>query len=125
MDTKGEYSAGEGVVTQAELAGFNPETFNTGLSYTYRSLDVQVKLIHRGEVLGTFNADPAARLYRFSRTNVNLNLKYNWKPWLGFYVDVINVFDASLQNNYMYIRDRVRQTQVFTPAIKAGFVGRF
>jgi len=38
---------------------------------------------------------------------------------------VINVFDGSLQDNYMFIPDRVRQTQVFTPAIKAGIVGRF
>ena len=125
MDTKGQYTATGGVVTQGELAGFNPETFNTGLSYAYRKLDVQVKAIYRGEVLGTFSENPAARLYRYARTNVDLNLKYNWKPWLGFYVDVINVFDGSLQDNYQYIRDRVRQTQVFTPAIKAGFVGRF
>lgn len=125
METKGQYTATGGVVTKAELAGFNPETFNTGLSYAYRAIDVQVKMIYRGEVLNTFNANPAARLYRYARTNVDINLKYNWKPWMGFYVDVINVFDGSLQDNYMYIRDRVRQTQVFTPAIKAGIVGRF
>jgi hypothetical protein len=38
---------------------------------------------------------------------------------------VINVFDGSLQDNYIYIPDRVRQTQVYTPAIKMGISGRF
>jgi len=125
METEGEYTAGAGVVGTAELAGFQPETFNTALSYTYRALDVQVKMIYRGEVLGTYNANPALRLYRYSRVNWDLNLKYNWKPRMGFFMDVINVFDGSLQDNYMFIRDRVRQTQVFTPAIKAGITGRF
>lgn len=125
METKGQYTATGGVVTQGELAGFNPTTFNTGLSYAYRALDVQVKMIYRGEVMGTYSADPASRLIRYARTNFDLNVKYNWKPWLGFYVDVINVFDGSLQDNFQFIKDRVRQTQVFTPAIKAGITGRF
>jgi hypothetical protein len=75
--------------------------------------------------MGTYSADPASRLIRYARTNFDLNVKYNWKPWLGFYVDVINVFDGSLQDNFQFIKDRVRQTQVFTPAIKAGITGRF
>ena len=77
------------------------------------------------EHLAGASGNPAARLYRFPRTNVDVSLKYNWKPWLSFYIDGINIFDGSLQNNYVYIPDRVRQTQVYTPAVKAGFSGRF
>jgi TonB-dependent receptor len=125
VESSGQYTATGGTVTNAELANFVPETINAGVSYTYRSWDVQVKMVYRGVVLGTFNANPAARLYRIPRENVDINLRYKWKPWLGFYVDVINVFDGSLQDNYIYIPDRVRQTQVYTPAIKMGISGRF
>lgn len=125
MDTRGEYTAGGGVVTQGELALFQPESFNTGLSFTHRALDVQIKAIYRGEMLNTFNANVASRLYNYSRTNIDLNLKYNWKPWMGFFVDVINVFDGSSADAFLYVPNRNRFTMVYTPAIKAGISGRF
>jgi iron complex outermembrane recepter protein len=125
MDTKGEYSPGGGIVTQAQLAGFTPRTFNTGLSYTYRKFDAQVKLVYRAKTLGTFNANPAAQLWRFPRKNVDLSFKYNWRPWMSFYADVINVFNGSLQDNFIFVRDRVRQTQIYSTSVKAGVSGRF
>ncbi|MEY4938295.1 MAG: hypothetical protein RIQ93_30 [Verrucomicrobiota bacterium] len=125
MDTRGEYTATGGVVTKGELALFQPESFNTGLSYAHRGLDVQIKAIYRGEMLNTYNANAASRLYNYSRTNIDLNLKYSWKPWMTFFVDVINLFDGSSADAFVYVPDRNRYTMVYTPAIKAGISGRF
>lgn len=125
LDSKGQYNPADGIVTGNVLVGFTPTTFNAGLSYAYGAWDVRVKANYRSNPLVTYNANPTARVYRFPRTVFDLNVKYAWRPWLSFYVDVINVFDASLQDSYVYIRDRVRITSVYTPAVKAGISGRF
>jgi len=38
---------------------------------------------------------------------------------------VINVFDDPIANAFVYVPERTRYNQVFTPAIKAGVSGRF
>jgi TonB-dependent receptor len=125
LESRGNYSAGGGTQTNAEIAGFMPETFNASLSYAHRAWEVQVKYTHRAQNLRDFNANPLLRLYYYSRKNVDLNVKYKWRTWATLFVDVINVFDDPLANAFIYVPERVRLNQVFTAAVKAGISGRF
>jgi TonB-dependent receptor len=125
LESRGNYTAGGGATTGAELAGFMPETFNASLSYRMRSLDVQVKYTYRAENLRDFTANPFNRVYYYAKKNIDLNLKYSWRPSLSFFADVINIFDDPIANAFINTRYRTRYNQVFTPAIKAGVTGRF
>ncbi len=125
LESRGNYTSSSGTMTGAELAGFMPETFNAGVSYTLRAWDAQVKYTYRAENLRDYNANPLLRVYYYSKKNVDINLKYRWHPRLTLFVDVINVFDDPIANAFIYVNSRTRYNQVFTPAIKAGLSGRF
>ena len=125
IESRGNYTSSGGTQTGAEIAGFMPETFNASLSYSLRAWDVQVKYTYRAENLRDFNVNPLLRVYYYSKKNVDLNLKYRWHPRLTLFVDVINVFDDPIANAFIYVPERLRFNQVFTPAIKAGISGRF
>ncbi len=125
IKTRGNYTSAGGTQTGAEIAGFMPETFNASLSYTWRRFDAQVKYTHRAQNLRDFNANPLLRVYYYSKQNVDLNLKWRWHPRLTFFADVINVFDDPIANAFIYVPQRVRFNQVFTPAIKTGLSGRW
>ena len=125
IESRGNYASSSGTQTGAQIAGFMPETFNAGVSYTLRAWDLQVKYTHRAQNLRDYNANPLLRVYYYSKKNVDLNLKYKWRPWLTLFVDVINVFDDPIANAFVYVPERTRYNQVFTPAIKAGVSGRF
>jgi iron complex outermembrane recepter protein len=125
LESMGNYSASGGTTTGAELAGFMPETFNAGITYALRSWDVQVKYTYRAENLRDYSANPLSRIYYYSKKNVDLNIKYKWHPRLTVFVDVINVFNDPIANAFVYVNERTRYNQVFTPAIKAGVSGRF
>jgi hypothetical protein len=88
-------------------------------------LDVQVKYTYRAENLRDFTANPFNRVYYYAKKNIDLNLKYSWRPSLSFFADVINIFDDPIANAFINTRYRTRYNQVFTPAIKAGVTGRF
>jgi len=125
LESKGNYTATGGNQTGAEIAGFMPETFNAALSYSHRAWDVQVKYTHRSENLRDYNANPLLRVYYYSKKSVDLNLKYKWHPRFTVFLDVINLFDDPIANAFIYINQRTRLNQVFTPAIKAGVSGRY
>jgi iron complex outermembrane recepter protein len=125
LESRGNYSSSSGTQTNAEIAGFMPETFNASLAYAYRAWDLQVKYTYRAQNLRDFNTNPLLRVYYYSKKNVDLNLKYKWRPWASIFVDVINVFNDPIADAFIYVPQRVRFNQVFTPAIKAGISGRF
>jgi iron complex outermembrane recepter protein len=125
IESRGNYTSSGGTQTGAEIAGFMPETSNASVFYAYRAWDVQVKYTYRADNLRDFNANPLLRVYYYSKKNVDLNLKYKWHPRLTLFVDVINIFDDPIANAFIYVKERLRFNQVFTPSIKAGISGRF
>ena len=125
IESRGNYSASGGTQTNAQIAGFMPETFNASVSYVNRTWDLQIKYTHRAQNLRDYNANPLLRVYYYSKKSVDLNLKYKWHARLTLFADVINVFDDPIANAFIYVPQRVRYNQVFTPAIKAGVSGRF
>ncbi len=125
IKSRGNYSSATGTQTGAEIAGFMPETFNAGLTYAYRAWEAGIKYTYRAQNLRDYNANPLARVYYYSKKNVDLNLKYKWHPRLTLFVDVINLFDDPIANAFIYVPHRTRYNQVFTTAIKAGVSGRW
>lgn len=125
IKSRGNYTSTGGTQTGAEIAGFMPETFNAGLTYAYRAWEAGIKYTYRAQNLRDFNANPLQRVYYYSKKNVDLNLKYKWHPRLTLFVDVINIFDDPISNAFIYVPQRTRYNQVFTPAIKAGVSGRW
>jgi TonB-dependent receptor len=125
LESEGNYTSAGGTQTGSEIAGFMPETFNASITYAYRAWEAQVKYTYRAENLRDYNANPLLRVYYYSKKNVDLNLKYKWHPRLSLFVDVINIFDDPIANAFVYVNNRTRFNQVFTPSIKAGVSGRF
>jgi iron complex outermembrane recepter protein len=126
LESEGNYTAGGGVTTGAELAGFVPETVNVALTYALQPWEVQLKYSYRSALLGSFNANPVLRLNRFSRKTVDLSLKYTFDRRISLFTDVLNLLDDPMLDNYGYTKSRIRQTQVFKgPSIKAGISGSF
>ena len=103
LESRGNYSVYGRTTTGAELAGFMPETFNAGISYTLRAWDVQVKYTHRAQNLRDYRRESGDAVYYYSKKNVDLNLKYKWHPRLTLFVDVINVFDDPIANAFIYV----------------------
>ena len=95
------------------------------MSYAHRAWEAQVKYTYRAQYLRDHNTNPLLRVYYYSKKNVDLNLKYKWHPRLTLFADVINVFDDPIANAFVFVKQRVRLNQIFTPAIKAGLTGRF
>jgi iron complex outermembrane receptor protein len=125
LESEGNYTSASGTQSGAEIAGFMPETFNAGVTYAYRAWEAGVKYTYRAQNLRDYNANPLLRVYYYSKKNVDLNLKYKWHPRLTLFVDVINIFDDPIANAFIYVPQRTRFNQVFTPAIKAGVSGRW
>ncbi len=125
LESRGNYSSARGTESGGDIAGFMPETVNAGLSYAYKAWDVQVKYNYRARNLRDYNANPLLRVHYYSKKNVDINLKYKWHPRLTLFVDVINIFDDPIANAFIYVPERPRLNQVFTPSIKAGVSGRW
>ncbi len=125
LKSLGNYTATGSTQSGAELPGFMPETFNGSVSYAHRAWEAQVKYTYRAQNLRDYNTNPLLRVYYYSKKNVDLNLKYKWHPRLTLFADVINVFDDPIANAFVFVKQRVRLNQIFTPAIKAGLTGRF
>ena len=125
LKSLGNYTATGSTQSGAELPGFMPETFNGSVSYAHRAWEAQIKYTYRAQNLRDYNTNPLLRVYYYSKKNVDLNLKYKWHPRLTLFADVINVFDDPIANAFVFVKQRVRLNQIFTPAIKAGLTGRF
>ena len=69
-------------------------------------------------------AGSGANLYTEARTVVNLSLAYQWRPSVGFSVDVGNVFNEG-QRWYRGIPDQMAQTYIPGTTITVGVGGRF
>jgi TonB-dependent receptor len=125
LEARGDYGAPGTTRTSGELPGFIPRLANVGLSYTYRAWDIRLKMNYRGTTLNTYNANPAAQWWRLPVTQYDASFKYNLRPWLSLYADVINVFNTPLLDTYVYVPNRHRWHQDYNMALKAGVSGRF
>lgn len=95
MNVAGNYAGGN-VTARAptsEVAGFNPETGNAGLSYIKNKITVRVQLNHHGRYLTGFSTIRSALTYSRSRNVVDVKTAFQISRNFSAYLDVVNVFE--------------------------------
>jgi len=69
-------------------------------------------------------ATPGLNIYRYSFKTLNVGVGYQWKPSLGFSIDIANIFNEP-QELYMGTKDRLRQNITNFVTVAIGVNGRF
>jgi iron complex outermembrane recepter protein len=124
IDTHG-LRGGNRYLTSREVAGFIPHAANAALRWNYRGFRAQLLYNFTGEYITSFNAtNPALSIYRYSMKTLNVGIGYQWKPSLGFSVDIANVLNEP-QQFYMGNKDRFRQHIENFVTVAIGMNGRF
>ena len=124
IDTHG-LRGGTRYLTSREVTNFIPHAANAALRWNYRGFRAQLLYNFTGEYISTFNAtNPALNIYRYSMKTLNVGVGYQWKPSLGFSVDIANVFNEP-QQLYMGTKDRLRQNITNFVTVAIGMNGRF
>lgn len=82
--------------SESSFNAFTPESLNWGVSYSRRPITAMAKWNYRGK--RRLGAQPALGPNAFEwdgrRLTLDLNLEYQYKPWLQFYAAAQNVFNA-------------------------------
>ncbi|MES2692964.1 MAG: TonB-dependent receptor [Verrucomicrobiota bacterium] len=119
--TRGTFA---GTVVVDKLNEFTPVLANVGLSYIRSRFTLRAQLNHEGRRLTSYNVNPGQWVFREPRNTVDFSIKYGWRPNLGFYVDVFNVFN---EKNYLYqgIGTRPTNSQYYGTRLNGGVTGRF
>ena len=120
LKTAGTY---DGTVVLHDIAGFVKRSGNLGLSYIH-GFTIRTSLNHVGRTMTSFNNNPAQRQFLEPRSTVDVSLKYAYRPQLGFFADVSNVFNEK-SFTYMGLGYRPVNTQVYGARMTAGISGSF
>jgi TonB-dependent receptor len=125
LESEGNYSGPGTVVSDAELENFVPRTANVGISYIGHNWTLRAQMNYTGVHLDSFNADASRRQYIFENYPIDLNLRYDFSPRLGVFVDVINVFNEPTNHEYTFTEYRRSRNDLYTTMWKMGISGRF
>ncbi len=117
--TTGTYDAGAG-----ELANFVPTTWNVGLSYAFRRLQLRVAYNRTSAYLITYNATPRNATRQTASGNLGVNLTAKVTPWLNASVDVFNLLN-DWPDNYSVEPNRITVSEVYGTRVTFALSGRF
>lgn len=94
MDIEGNYAAGNAIslAPTSEVAGFNPETANFGVSYIKNRVTVRLQYNHYGRFLTGFSLTQSALTYSRARDVIDIKTAYQFSRNFSAYLDVVNVF---------------------------------
>jgi TonB-dependent receptor len=107
-----------------EIAGFTPRSANASLTYTYRRFTGRVTSSYTGQVITSYSANVANRVYRKPMTTTNVNLTYRLHRHANLFCDVSNLLEKG-PSFYRYVPERVRETRFLPSAITLGVNGQF
>ncbi len=114
-------------LTRREVTNFIPHTANATLTWRHRSgFSARALYNFTGEHITSLSAvtTPGLNQYRHSFKTLNLGMSYQWKPTLGFSLDIANVLNEP-QQLYMGTKDRLRQSITNFVTVAVGVNGRF
>jgi TonB-dependent receptor len=124
LRTRGNFG-GAGIRATGQVAGFIPRAGNASLTWRYRKFGTRLVMNRTGEYIRNYTAaGSGANQFTRERTIVNAGLAYQWRPTLGFSLDVQNVFNEP-QVWYRGIADNVSQVFIPGPTVTLGVSGRF
>lgn len=122
LETEGDF--GGTYRTTKEITGFTPRSANASVMYTYRKFSTRVTTSWTGQIITTYSATEANRIYRKPITITNVNLTYRWRPYATFFCDVSNVFETG-PSFFRYVPGRVREMRFMPSAVTFGVNGTF
>ena len=126
IDTHG-LRGGTRYLTSREVTGFIPRTANVTLAWRHRSgFSARALYNVTGEHITTLSnvATPGLNIYRYSFKTLNLGVSYQYRPSLGFSIDVANALNEP-QELYMGTKDRLRDSITNFVTVAIGVNGRF
>ncbi len=124
LDTSGDFG-GTVQRTTGQVPGFIPRSGNVSLGWRHRTFSARVTANRVGDYIRNFTAvGSGANLYTEARMVVNAGLAYQWRPSIGFTVDVQNVFNEG-QRWYRGITDQMAQIYIPGTTVTFGVSGRF
>lgn len=125
LASSGDYSAGGQVQTTGQVAGFNPQAANLGISYIRGNVNFRIHFGHSGRFLSTFTTQDHLKQYRLAENRVDLKLKYILGRHWEVYVDAYNLFNDKWRLEYGS-QNRPRQSNDrHDPQFHFGLNGRF
>ena len=103
---------------------FVPRIYNVGGSFSWRKFEARFAYNYKGEFLVAYSTDPTAKNRQTPDRSFDVNLKYQFRPELAFYVDVVNLLNPG---TYWYNIDpsRVVKFERTGARLTVGFTGRF
>ncbi|MFM8336354.1 MAG: TonB-dependent receptor [Opitutaceae bacterium] len=124
LDTSGDFG-GSVQRTTGQVPGFIPRSGNISIGWRHRSFSARVTANRVGDYIRNFTAvGSGANLYTEARTVVNAGVAYQWRPAVGFTLDVGNVFNEG-QRWYRGIPDQMAQMYIPGTTVTVGVSGRF
>jgi len=101
LNTRGSYG-GTAAAPTTQLVGFVPTSGNAGISFAKFGLDARIKGTYKGEWLTAFSANAGAVRWTKSRTNIDLNLLYNFRRRYSVFFDWANILRVADNVDYQY-----------------------
>lgn len=125
MKVEGNYSTGNAIALAptSEVAGFNPETGNIGISYNRNRATIRVQFNHHGRYLTGFSQTQSSLVYRRARDVVDVKTQYQLTKNFDLYLDVVNVLNEAESASEFY-RGRPQTLSKQTPQFFFGVNGR-
>jgi outer membrane receptor protein involved in Fe transport len=106
------------------VAGFIPGAANAGISFIRNPVSIRVQFNHREENLNSYNVNPAAQVWRSSRSVVDIKTTYRLSRRFDLYLDVNNVFNEAERTTERGEMRRPLNIQHYTPQFYFGINGR-
>ncbi|MDR2673788.1 MAG: TonB-dependent receptor [Opitutaceae bacterium] len=78
-----------------DLVGFIPDVWSAGLSFTWRQMEFRAIHRYTGENLSNYSNIQQDILWRTYNATWDFNMQYSFRPWLAFYVDLVNATNSS------------------------------
>ncbi len=126
LDAEGNYNTGNSIAVQpnAEVAGFNPQLANFGVSYIRNKLTVRVQFSHRDRYLITYSPTESAKTYARKRNTFDLKTGYQISRTFDVYLNVDNVlneYDRALELFGGFPTSVIRISPIFHFGVNARF----
>ncbi|MBI4626844.1 MAG: TonB-dependent receptor [Verrucomicrobia bacterium] len=120
LKTSGQYREGA-----TELAGFVPKAGNAGASFRWRKLEARVAWRYTGANLRSYNALVHLQNRFRPVESIDINLKYDFRPRLSVYFDIVNLKSKWPENYTGVDQGRITFSDEYGTRYNMGFSGRF
>ncbi|MDR2673617.1 MAG: TonB-dependent receptor, partial [Opitutaceae bacterium] len=107
-----------------ELAGFIPEVWTAGASFSWRGLELRAIYRYTGDNLFNYSTVRQNIFWRAGNGTWDANLQYRLRSWLAFYVDVVNAGN-DYPERYSQLSRRISVYEKLGTRLNLGVKGRF